>query len=135
MLSLLLSAGIRTEVAGFIVNTPDPPPTQCTTSKFTWEGGVPPYVLQIVFQENNSVAEEFDGLASEPLLWMADITSGTSLYLQVIDNSTSPASIASGPFTIQPGLDSCFLQISSAVPSPGEHISHILREGVVEWDA
>ena len=135
MLCLLLPASIRTEVAGFIVNTPDPPPTQCTTTKFTWEGGQAPYVLQITYRGNNSVAQEFDGLTSESLLWIANMTSGTSLYLQVIDNSTYPAPNDSDPFTIQPGLDSCFRQTSSVVPGPGEHIFCILREGVVEWDA
>ena len=126
---------IRTEVAGFIVNTPDPPPTQCTTSKFTWEGGVPPYVLQIVFQGNNSMVQEFDGLTSESLLWIANITSGTSLHLHVIDNSNNSAPNDSGPFTIQPGSDSCFSQTLSAVAIAGEHIFCILCEGVVEWDA
>ena len=117
------------------MDTPDPPPTRCTTTKFIWEGGVPPYVLQIIFQGNNSVAQEFDGLTSGSLLWTANITSGTSLYLHLIDNSNYSAPNDSGPFTIHPGSDSCFSQTSSAVPSLGEHISYMLREGVVEWDA
>ena len=134
MLSLLLPAAARMEFPPFNVDTPDPPPTQCTTTKFTWRDSKPPYVLQIVFQGNNSVAQEFDGLTSGSLLWMANITSGTSLYLHVIDNSKYSAPNDSGPFTIQPGSDLCFSQTSSVVSSSGEHISHILREGVVEWD-
>ena len=134
MLSLLLPAAVRMEAAAFKVDTPEPP-TQCTTTKFTWESGQPPYVLQITYRGNNSVAQEFDGLTSGSLLWIANITSGTSLYLQVIDNSTYSSPNLSGPFTIQPGSDSCFSQTPSAVPIAGEHIFCILREGVVEWDA
>ena len=122
MLSLLLLAAIRTDAAEIHADTP-PLPTQCTTTKFTWDGGVPPYVLQIIFQGNNSMAQEFDGITGGSLLWMANITAGTSLYLQVIDNSTYPALNDSDPFTIQPGLDSCLSQTPSAVPIAGEHVS------------
>ncbi|TBU26143.1 hypothetical protein BD311DRAFT_459487 [Dichomitus squalens] len=109
---------VGTRSAAFEVDTPQPPPTQCRTTKLTWQGGVPPYVLQIVYEVNGTVAQEFDSLTNNTLFWTANITAGTRLHL-VLSDTSSLAPSDSGPFIIQPGVDSCLSNSSGTNSSIG----------------
>ncbi|KAI1783051.1 hypothetical protein LXA43DRAFT_367775 [Ganoderma leucocontextum] len=94
--------------ASFSVDTPSSV-GQCDTAKFTWKGGQAPFTLDVVFQENSSVFQDFNRLSGSPLAWEATVPAGTVLVLSLY----SPDDIGgdyvrlSNPFTIQAGNDSC----------------------------
>ncbi|KAI0816832.1 hypothetical protein BC628DRAFT_1342519 [Trametes gibbosa] len=65
----------------FTMNTPDSA-TQCETTVVTWNGGVAPFNLSIVFDRT---AEHFNGLTERTFSWNTDILANNVVFFEGID--------------------------------------------------
>ncbi|KAM5545363.1 hypothetical protein V8D89_000976 [Ganoderma adspersum] len=98
---------------GFNIDTPDAI-AECQATKLTWEGGQPPFTLNIHFYHNNSLFHGFSNLSGTALSWQATISAGNSLYLELFDSSNNTSLAFSGPFTIQSGNDACLQSLTAS---------------------
>ncbi|KAM5545343.1 hypothetical protein V8D89_000956 [Ganoderma adspersum] len=111
---LWLLGGVHSQRNRTSVNIDTPTAiAECQATKFTWEGGQSPFILNIHFFHNSSLFQGFSNLSGTALSWQATILVGNSLYLELLNSSNNTSPVFSGPFTIQSGNDAC-LQSSTA---------------------
>ncbi|KAH9846717.1 hypothetical protein C2E23DRAFT_863826 [Lenzites betulinus] len=81
------------------INTPANA-TQCETTVVTWNGGVAPFNLSIVFDRT---AEHFNGLTERTFSWNTDILANNIVFFFVIDATSHTAQSSLIP--VQPSTD------------------------------
>ncbi|PPQ75007.1 hypothetical protein CVT26_011549 [Gymnopilus dilepis] len=115
--ALFSAAGVLAQSGPLTINTPTAP-VVCEPLQLTWSGGTPPYFLVKVRlvpggQANAAALIDFGQQTGNSLTWTVNLTVGTSVNLDLRDNTGALAQ--SAPFTIQNGPStSCLTSGGSA---------------------
>ncbi|KAI1797141.1 hypothetical protein LXA43DRAFT_1138120 [Ganoderma leucocontextum] len=112
--------------AQFQINTPASV-TECVPVQFTWTGGQEPYFLRGIYHAFRRIInpggvpgatafQQYSGVTGTSFTWSANISSGTSIGLQLTDTNGQIAQ--SAPVTIQAGVTtSCLTSDQSSAAS------------------
>ncbi|KAF8910669.1 hypothetical protein CPB84DRAFT_1743490 [Gymnopilus junonius] len=106
--ALLSAAGVLAQSSTLTINTPIAP-VVCEPLLINWSGGTPPYFLSIVPGNQPGAAALFDfgQQNGNSITWTVNVTAGTTLGLDLRDNTGTLAQSAS--FTIQSSTNTACL--------------------------
>ena len=68
------------------INTTDP--VQCEPSNITWQGGLPPFTLNVTSIVNNGIGDtlqSFPGITDQSFVWPVNVLEGTQIGYVLAD--------------------------------------------------
>ncbi|KAJ7628519.1 hypothetical protein FB45DRAFT_1059264 [Roridomyces roridus] len=105
------------------------PPTSCEPFVIKWEGGKSPYTLSVLNADDSSSIEVLGSSQITSYAWHVDVNAGTSIKIQVTDDSGTSAS--SNSLVVQSGDSNCLWSL----PSSQTPTLSLTKTSTASWSA